>query len=169
MRLPSPLATSVDKLARQTLGREWALYATLLDNWRDIVGEEYALNATPVKIAFPRGAGSKTRPTEGVLHIRLPKGLMMAFSFHLEPIRQRLALCLGTTAISRIVLEPAWETATTSRASSGSGDAARLAAAPPLSKDRAESLHKAAEGIEDTDMRAALESLGATLLRLKRG
>lgn len=107
--LPRPLSVSLDKIAREAIGRDWSLYAALLDHWREIVGEDYAKNTAPVKIAFPKGKKPDEkwagRRTGGQLVIKLPQGLAMEFAFHTESIRARINGFFGYPAIEKLCFE----------------------------------------------------------------
>lgn len=107
MKMPRPLADAVDKVARQTAGKDWGLYANLLQHWTEIVGSDYARDTTPVKITFPYQPNEAKRKN-GALTIRLPKGLAMEFSFKSEIILRRLNAYLGYEAFSRLALEPSF-------------------------------------------------------------
>jgi hypothetical protein len=50
MYRPRSIADAVDKVARQSAGKDWGLYANLLGHWAEIVGPDYAKVTTPVKI-----------------------------------------------------------------------------------------------------------------------
>lgn len=103
---PRSLAEAVDKVARHTAGKDWGLYANLLAHWTEIVGADYAKVTTPVKITFPFQPGEAQRKN-GVLTVRLPKGLAMEFSFKSEIIRMRINSFFGYDAFARIALDPA--------------------------------------------------------------
>lgn len=109
MRMPCPLSSAIDSAARKALGKEWGLYAALLDHWREIVGESYAEKTAPVKITFPRGefldAKNTSTQRKGSLTIRVPRGLAMEFSFHVEPIKSRVNAFFGYEAIEKIILD----------------------------------------------------------------
>jgi len=107
MKMPRPLADAVDKVARQSAGKDWGLYANLLQHWTEIVGADYARDTTPVKIAFPYQQGEAQRKN-GTLTIRLPKGLAMEFSFKSEIILSRLNAYLGYAAFTRLAFEPSF-------------------------------------------------------------
>jgi len=105
MLLPRSVSCAIDKIAREALGKDWALYAALLERWPEIVGHEYAHNTSPVKITFPPRQQEAQR-TGGILVIRLPKGLAMEFTFRIEQIRQRITTYFGYEAIAKITFEP---------------------------------------------------------------
>jgi hypothetical protein len=101
---PRSLGDAVDKVARQSAGKDWGLYANLLGHWTEIVGPDYARVTTPVKIAFPYQP-NEARRKNGVLTVRLPKGLAMEFSFKSDLIRQRINTYIGYEAFIRLALE----------------------------------------------------------------
>lgn len=103
--MPRIIANAINNVARQTIGKDWLLYAALLDHWAEIVGKEYAELTTPVKITFPHQPNEPKRQA-GTLVIKLPKGLTMEFSFKSELIRQRINSYFGYEAIARLVLDP---------------------------------------------------------------
>jgi hypothetical protein len=153
MFLPRTLSASVDKIAREALGKDWALYAALLDHWPEIVGSEYARATTPVKITFPPRQREAQRGG-GTLVIRLPKGLAMEFTFKIGQIRERISGYFGYEAISKIVFESVY----------GAPDEAEIPVVEPDPQALAE-LHEAAKDIEDEELRGALEAFGGAVLR----
>jgi hypothetical protein len=151
MYKPRTLADAVDKVARQSAGKDWGLYANLLDHWAEIVGTEYARVTTPVKISFPYQPNEAQRKN-GVLTVRLPKGLAMEFSFKADLIRQRVNAYFGYEAFARLAL-----------------DAAYLPAPPVKSEKKADpaalsAIKDKASTIEDGELREALEKFGEAIL-----
>ncbi len=153
MFIPRTISNAVDRIARQTVGKDWALYAALLDHWPEIVGAHYARLTTPVKIAFPPKQ-TEARKQNGVLTVLLPKGLAMEFSFKTEQIRLRIADYLGYEAITKIAFEHSF-------------GAAPDHAPPPAETDPAalKAVHEAAKDIGDEDLRAALEAFGESIAK----
>ncbi len=152
MFIPRPVSAAVDKVARQSAGKDWGLYANLLDHWAEIVGAEYARVSTPVKISFPYQPNEAQRKN-GVLTVRLPKGLTMEFSFKTEIIRLRINAYFGYDAFSRIALEA-------------------NTAPPPVSKpvkkiapEALQAVKDQASIIENDELREALERFGESMLR----
>ena len=151
--MPRAVALIVDKVARQSVGKDWSLYAALLAHWAEIVGPSYAEATTPVKVTFPLQPQQAQR-SAGSLTIRLPKGLAMEFSFKSDLIRQRINGYFGYNAIARIVLEP------------GFGGKPPRPAAPVLPNEQElASLRANVMPVVDTDLREALLSFGEALLR----
>ena len=112
MRLPQKLSFPVDAVAKQVMGKDWQLYAGLLEHWEEIVGADYARCTTPVKITFPHALPGNLMASgkrgDGTLHIRLPQGLVMEFTYQTERIKQRITAYFGYPAVSRITYEPVY-------------------------------------------------------------
>ena len=152
MFMPRALANAVDQIARRTAGKDWSLYAALLEHWPEIVGSDYARVTTPVKVSFPHQP-QEARRCNGTLAIRLPKGLAMEFSFKTDVICQRINVYFGYQAIARIAFEPVYETP----------------APPPVPEVEPDSgalarIQEIARSIGDEPLREALESFGEAVL-----
>jgi hypothetical protein len=162
MRLPRTLGPAIHNVAQNAIGKDWSLYAALLEHWREIVGEEYAINTVPVKIIFPRGKKTdekwgQAKRGGGSLSIRLPQGLAMEFSFLSEQIKKRINSYFGYEAIERIALETYYEEGKT-----------LSAPRKELSREQKETLHKSLETIENSELREALENLGQSIASTSR-
>jgi len=156
MYKPRTLASAVDKVARQSAGKDWGLYANLLDHWIEIVGTEYARVTTPVKISFPYQPHEAARKN-GVLTVRLPKGLAMEFSFKADLIRQRVNSYFGYEAFARVAL-----------------DAAILPLPTPPKAAKVDphalkEMKEQASHIENNELREALERFGEAMLGKTNG
>lgn len=151
MKSPRSLADAVDKVARRSAGKDWGLYAGLLAHWAEIVGPDYARVSTPVKIAFPYQPNEAKRKN-GVLTIRLPKGLAMEFSFKADLIRQRVNAWFGYEAFTRLVLDPAAIPLPPSRR------------AKPIAPEALQEIKEKASVIDNFELRDILEKLGAAIL-----
>jgi len=154
MFLPRKLSASVDKIARATIGKDWSLYAALLDHWSEIVGAEYARTTTPVKITFPPRQ-KESRRANGTLVIRIPKGLAMEFSFKTGIIRERITTYFGYEAIEKILYESAY----------GALPQSEPTAIDPNPEALAR-IRSIAEEIENEELREAVESLGEAVFKL---
>jgi len=151
MFLPRTLAAAVDKVARQSVGKDWSLYATLLNHWQEIVGLEYAQVTTPVKVVFPFQP-NEPRRRSGTLCVRLPKGLAMEFTFKTEQIRQRINGYFGYDAIAKVIFDPIYYTDD-------------ISATPPreISATAIAEIKETAQQVEDEDLRRALEDFGLAI------
>jgi hypothetical protein len=148
---PRTLADAVDKVARQSAGKDWGLYANLLNHWAEIVGTEYARITTPVKISFPYQPNEPQRKN-GILTIRLPKGLAMEFSFKADLIRSRVNAYFGYEAFARLALDSAF-------------------LPPPVIKNEKkadpaalDTMKEQIKAVENDELREALEKFGEAML-----
>lgn len=148
-----------DKIREAGEARGFAV-ARLLTHWAEVVGDEVAAIARPVKIGYGRsGLGATlTLLTTGaaapILQMQLPK------------IRERVNACYGYNAISRVAIT---QTAPTGFAE---GQAAFAPAPPPVPEPAPEILARAAEtaeGVSDPSLRAALEVLAQNVLSRPQG
>ncbi|MDD3287714.1 MAG: DciA family protein [Alphaproteobacteria bacterium] len=159
MLLPRSISGSIDKIARKTIGKDWNLYAALLAHWTEIVGEDYAQVTSPVKISFPKGKPDKERwdsghRSDGVLHVRLPQGLVLDFTYRSDQILSRINGYFGYAAIERLTFEPFYGSATAKAEPKTSAPDADM---PP-------EMQSSAKEIEDEGLRQAIESLGKTVM-----
>ncbi len=164
MRLPQTIASTIHSIARTAMGKDWALYATLLNHWSEIVGQEYAKVTTPVKIVFPHGKkeGDKWangNRTGGVLTIALPHGLTMEFAFLTETILSRINSFFGYPAIEKITLQGRYEEKPI---------LATPAEPPALSPHQQEDLLDKTKDVEDSELRSVLLDLGRSIEAKKR-
>lgn len=151
--MPRSVASSIDKIARQTVGKDWSLYAALLEHWQEIVGADYAAHTTPSKITFPYQPNNVRRGS-GTLTIRLPKGLAMEFTFKTDQIRQRINSYFGYKAIAKIAFEPVY------------GEGSKRRNNPrDLSAAEKTILTQTTETIDNKDLATALQSFGEALLK----
>lgn len=130
--------------------------ARLLTHWAEVVGEEIAAMALPVKIGYGReGFGATlTLLTTGaaapLVQMQLPK------------IRERVNACYGYNAIARVVVT---QTAPTGfaegRVAFAPAPKPASAAADPAVRREASAL---SESVHDPALRAALEALGEKVL-----
>ena len=147
------LAKIVDKVARQSVGKDWSLYAALLERWPEIVGTDYAQVTTPVKISFPHQP-REARQCGGTLCVRLPKGLAMEFTFKADQIKQRINGYFGYDAVAKIAFEPVFGAAPVA--------AAKIPEADPLVLKK---IKETAQTLEDAELRSALESFGTAVAK----
>ncbi len=141
------------------MGKDWNLYASLIERWEDIVGPDYAQETTPVKITFPHGKKSDEKwatsnRAGGTLTISLPQGLSLAFSHHAEQVRARINTYFGYAAIEKIALKPFYPKDN------------KPYTPPPrrLSKGEVDTLQNQTKDIENSELRDALAALGASVL-----
>ncbi len=155
--IPRPLATPIHAIAKQALGKDWQLYGILLTHWRDIVGESWADMATPVKLNFPtipqnQGQNGKQRLQNGVLTIRLPRGLALEAQYQHSRIIDRINNFFGSATISRLIFTHAT-------------DPAPLAASPPapLSAEARKKIAAKLAPVSAPEIRDALQNLAESM------
>ncbi len=127
----------------------------LLTHWKEIVGPELAELARPLKVGYTReGFGATltvltTGSNAPILQTQLPK------------IRERVNACYGYSAISRVRI--------TQTAPDGFEEGQAIfdhkpAAQIPVSAEISAKCEQAAENVQDSDLRRALETLGQNVL-----
>lgn len=151
--MPRALSKLIEPVARRVAGKDWNLYASLLEHWQEIVGHDYARVTTPVKVTFPHQPLEAHRKN-GTLCIRLPKGLAMEFGFKTDLIKQRVNTYFGYAAIERITFEPVYEVTPEPQDKSIEVDPVALAKISEISGP-----------IEDDALRQALENFGHSILK----
>lgn len=161
MRLPRPISVSVDTIAKAAVGKDWSLYATLIDHWGEIVGQDYAKNTEPAKITFPKGKKTGDQwaskgQTGGTLVIKLPQGLTMEFGFLTDQIKERINSFFGYSAIEKIQYAPYY-----------TQDDPEIEESAPkeLSDEEKAELQDSLKDIENNELREALESLGESVFK----
>jgi hypothetical protein len=156
MFMPRRLAHAVEQVARQSVGKDWGLYAALLEHWQDIVGVDYARVTTPVKIVFPHQP-NEPRRRGGTLTVRLPKGLAMEFSCKTEQIRQRINGYFGHEAIGKIAFDPVY------------GVPAREKSRPPADPAALSAFNTDIKSLNNNELQDVLKSFGEAILTSREG
>lgn len=151
MFMPRQLSHSIEQIARQAVGKDWQLYTALLDHWQEIVGAEYANITSPIKIQFPHQPNEAQR-RNGVLTIRLPKGLAMEFTYKTEQIRQRVNDYFGYAAVGKINFDPVF------------GLPPKTITKAKPSGEVVGAVQRATDSVEDESLRNALQALGIAIL-----
>jgi len=148
-RLPQNLTSSLNQIAKAAVGRDWQMYSILLQNWREIVGADWAERATPVKLVFP----AMSQRSGGTLTVSLPRGLTMAAQYQQPQMLARINGFFGHDSIARIVFIHATKSKP-------------LPTPPPspLSAAQQQAIVQAAAQIDDPLLRESLESFGASLI-----
>lgn len=152
-RVPQNLAAPLQKLAKQAVGADWQLYSIVLEHWQDIIGQEWAAQTAPVRIAFPR----QQARAQGTLTIAMPRGLTMAMQYRQTQILARLNAFLGAETIVR--LHFAHATAVPPRPA---------VSARTLSVRETAHIGQAVSCVADAELRASLEAFGQSLFAAQR-
>jgi hypothetical protein len=128
----------------------------LLTHWAEIVGEEIAVAAQPVRIGYGKGGLGAT------LTVLTTGALAPIVQMQLPKIREKVNACYGYNAISRINVT---QTSANGFAEPQSSFAHRptpaLPQCNPVQRDAAQALSR---DVNDESLRAALEALGEKVL-----
>jgi hypothetical protein len=145
---PKTLASCVEPVTRPLFKEQASATTRLITQWESIAGPELARHTKVEKLSFPKG-----KQNGGTLTVSVENGFALEIQHMQQVIMDRLAEYFGYRAIERIAIShtflPPAETPTSSSKKmkpslpSGSG--------------------KIAEGVEDNELKAALQSLAKTL------
>lgn len=148
-----------DRIRTAGESRGFAL-SRLLTHWAEVVGDDIAGSARPVKIGYGKGGLGAT------LTLLTSGAAAPIMQMHLPKIRERVNACYGYNAISRIHLT---QTAATGfaewQASFGHQPKPAQPAPDPALARAAEALSR---DVQDESLRAALEALGEKVLSRPR-
>jgi len=147
-----PLADSLQKVTRRSLGRQGLGQGGLLHDWPDVVGPQIAAVCQPRRLSFP----NRERRSDGTLTLRVAPGQAVLLQ-HIEPqIRERVNGYLGYAAVARLRLQP--------------GALGKPLQAPPppprrvLTPEAERRLKAKTDNIDDPELRAALDRLGRAVM-----
>jgi hypothetical protein len=144
------LGAEVPRIAAPILGKRGLGEAQLIAEWASIIGPALAEHASPDRLSFTRG-----ERRDGTLHLRVASAAALEIQ-HREPqIIERINAFFGYRAVARLRLVHA-----------PPNTAARTAPPRPLplaARER-QMLDQRLTGIEDPELRAALEGLGAAII-----
>jgi hypothetical protein len=128
---------------------------TLLTNWAAIVGEGLAGSTRPVKVGYGREGFGAT------LTILTTSAQAPMVQMELPRIKDRVNACYGYAAISRIAIT---QTAPTGFAEGQAEFVAKPAEKPKADPVVQQAARETAAGVQDTTLRAALETLAQNVL-----
>jgi hypothetical protein len=144
------VATELPKITRPILGKRGLGEAQLLLYWETIVGAELADSARPERLAFERGGR-----THGTLRLRVAPAAAVEIQHQAPVIVERVNAFLGYPAVERVSYVQA--PLTSSRT--------RPVAPRALRPEEQEILERKVAAVDDEELRAALERLGAAVMR----
>ena len=148
-----------DKIRSLGESRGFAV-SRLLTHWAEVVGDEVAATARPVKIGYGKGGMGAT------LTLLTTGAVAPVLQMQLPAIREKVNACYGFNAISRIHIT---QTSATGFAEPQAAFAHRPKAAeisaPPAVRAAAQALSR---DVCDESLRAALEALGEKVLSRAR-
>jgi hypothetical protein len=152
---PRALADTVAAVTKPIFGRRGFADGAVVRDWTAIVGDHLAAHCVPERIVHPRG-----KSDGGTLHLRVDGGSLAMELQHLQgPLMERVNTYFGYRAVGkvRIVQGPV-----------PSVETVPVEEPRQLDADQEGDLARRLEGIDDPDLRAALEGLGRSMMARKR-
>ncbi|HLW27634.1 MAG TPA: DciA family protein [Kiloniellales bacterium] len=146
-RSPQALARFVPKLTRPALRGFSRAEAVLLTDWEEIVGRQVATYTQPVKLTFPK----RDERINATLHLRVHPAMALDLQHSGDLLAERINTHFGYGLVARLRLIQAPLHRREERRP--------LSLPPDLPHDRAQVLERKLAGIEDGDLRKALEAL----------
>lgn len=155
-RRARPLAELIEACLGKVVAQQGFANADILVSWPEIVGERLGRLSQPIKVDWPRrprdGAGTASQP--GTLVVRTDSAAALELQ-HLAPVViERVNAFYGWRCVGRVVLKQA-------PVGRGMPARARLRELAPAERQR---VAEALSGIEEADLRRALDRLGSALL-----
>ncbi|WP_246251639.1 DUF721 domain-containing protein [Ancylobacter pratisalsi] len=152
---PKPLADFIDNTIAESCRQRGLASVEIVTRWAEIIGEDMAARALPIKLAWP----SRPESAEpGVLHVRVEGGYAIELQ-HLAPVVvERVNRYFGWRCIGRLALRQ------------GPIAKMRAPAPPPSEPDAAEreAVARRLGTFEDPALADALSRLGALVAREHR-
>ncbi len=138
----------------------------LLTHWAEIVGEEIAARAQPVKVGYGRGKDKDGGGLGATLTLLVQGSAAPLVQMQIPQIQERVNGCYGYNAISRIHLT---QTAGTGFAEGQSPFVAQpKSAARPPDPEVLRAVAELSREVQDESLRAMLEALGEKVLSRPR-
>jgi hypothetical protein len=149
---PRPLADLVAPCLGEAFARQGFAASRIVTHWREIVGEDIAAHAEPIKLQWPRGDAEEAEPATLVLRVEGPAALEIQ---HLSDVLlERVNRFFGWRAVGRLALRQAPLTRRPDGETRMAPDAAAAAR-----------VAGGLGGFADEDLRQALGRLGAAVKR----
>ncbi len=148
---PRPIADLLGRCLGDVFAKQGFASGALVTHWPEIVGEEIAAHAEPLKLQWPRG-GEGVAPEPATLVLRVEGPVAIEIQHLSGVILERVNRFLGWRAVSRLAL----------RQAPLARRRARRPPAAPKPEVTAE-IASALTGIDDENLRAALARLGAAV------
>ncbi len=145
-----------DQIRKAGESRGFAV-SRLLTHWEEIVGPEMAAMARPVKVGYGRGAMGAT------LTVLTTGAYAPMLEMQKDQLRQKVNGVYGYNAISRVHITQTAPTGFTEGQVDFAYAPKTRKQAEPAPEDVAEA-EREAKGVENDDLRAALERLGRNVL-----
>lgn len=148
-----PLSEATARIAGKSFERKYIALGRIVNNWRDIVGENLADKGQPVKIHYRKKKGQQ-KP-DATLEIAANSADATLLHYQKDLILERINQIFGERWISAIKF--------VNIPSNTQGKSFKKPKAP-LTEAEKKTLSDVLFGIEDADMRARLERLGQSII-----
>ena len=155
-----PASKLVTGQLRQPFEKRGFSETKLLTHWPEIVGEETAKSAVPVKIRYARGGGFGA-----TLVLLTTGGHAPTLEMQKDAIRQKVNACYGYNAVSRIQIT---QTAPVGFDEGHVRFEVKPKEPPRPTPEILSAAHDAADPIRDTELKQALERLARNVLTKNR-
>ncbi|MGD9916356.1 MAG: DUF721 domain-containing protein [Rhizobiaceae bacterium] len=156
---PVPVSDLAGEILDPVLRKRAGISVSLVQSWEEIVGTRLAASTRPEKIAWPRRMRDDDPFEPAVLHIACEGAAALTLQHEAGEIVGRVNAFLGFAAVGRIRIAQK----PVSRDSRPRERSQR--ALQPAETQR---LDATVSGVDDPGLRAALQRLGASVLRAKR-
>lgn len=144
------IGAELGPILRPILGKRGLGEAQLVTEWEAVVGPELAAYARPDRLTFPHG-----ERRDGTLRLRVAPAVAIELQ-HREPlIVERINAFFGYRAVARLAFI---------QAAAAPPPAPSAPRPRPLRAEEHERLAKRVETVDDAELRAALERLGAAII-----
>lgn len=155
---PVPVSDLTSEILDPVLRKRAGISVSLVQSWDEIVGPRLAGRTRPEKIAWPRRRSDDDPFEPAVLHIACEGTAALVLQHETGEVIGRVNAFLGFSAVGRIRI---------AQKPVNSDERPRRAPARPLSDVEQAKLRSSVAAIEDGDLRASLERLGASVLRAR--
>ena len=140
------VGTSLPKIAAPALRKRGFAQAKLITDWPAIVGDMLARETLPQKLVFPRGSRG-----DGILHLRVTSGFALELQHIAPQLIERINGFFGYRAVADLRYQ---------QGPVPPQRKPRRVSAPRLPDMDEARLQRSIDGIEDAELRAALQGLG---------
>ena len=147
-----PLSEATAKIAGKSFERKYVALGRIVSNWRDIIGENLADKAQPVKIHYRKAQG-KDKPT-ATLEIAATSADATLLHYQSGLILERINQIFGERWITAIKF---------SHIAANTSSQKRKKMPAPLTEAEKKTLSECLVCIEDEDMKSRLGTLGQAI------
>ena len=151
-----PVSESVAKITKGTFARKFISLGRILSSWPEIVGEDLAGRAQPVKLHYRKPKSAADQP-QATLDIAVTSADATLLHYQKDLILERINQLFGERWVTAIRFVHV-----------AANEAEVAPAERRLSEDEKNAINQSLSHIEDEEIRKRLEKLGQGVLR-KRG